>query len=187
MKKLKTILYIATSQDGFIADKDGGVGWLDPYNNIAGEDFGYNAFYESIDGIIIGSRSYEQILGFGDWIWPGKPAFVFTAKSLRVDRPEVALVHEDVATFMDQLQSTKQHQNLWLLGGAALIKSYATLDLIDECTITIIPIVLGEGIHLTLPYEDFALTETKQYKVGIVQKIYKRRDPFVSTLSNSRV
>src|SRR6478736_1811293 len=78
MKQLKTILYIATSQDGFIADKDGGVGWLDPYNNIEGEDCGYHGFYESIDGIIMGSRSYEQIVGFGEWIWPGKPAYVFT-------------------------------------------------------------------------------------------------------------
>lgn len=176
MKKLKTILYIATSQDGFIADKDGGVGWLDPYNNIEGEDFGYNAFYESIDGIIIGSRSYKQILGFGDWIWPGKPAFIFTAKSLRVDRPEVALVHEDVATFMDQLQSTKQHQNLWLLGGADLIKSFAALCLIDECIVTIIPTALGEGIPLSLPYEDFDLTQPKECKAGIVQKIYVRKE-----------
>lgn len=175
MKKLKTILFIATSQDGFIADKDGGVGWLDPYNNIEGEDCGYHAFYASIDGIIMGSRSYEQIVGFGEWIWPGKPAFVFTAKSLKVERSEVVLVHEDVGAFMSQLQSKEQHQNLWLLGGAELIKSFAALDLIDECIITIIPTVLGEGIPLSLPYEDFELTQTKECKAGIEQKIFERK------------
>lgn len=136
MNKLKTILYIATSQDGFIADKEGGVAWLDTYNNIEGEDCGYLAFYESIDGIIMGSHSYEQILGFGEWIWPGKLTYVFTTKSLKGERPEVVLVHENVSTFMSQLQSKEQHQNLWLLGGAKLIKSYAALGLIDECIIT---------------------------------------------------
>ena len=175
MTHLKTILYIATSQDGFIADKDGGVEWLDPYNNIEGEDCGYHAFYESIDGIIMGSRSYDQILGFGQWIWPGKPAFVFTAKLRKVDRPEVQLVHEDVDTFMSQLRSKEQHQNLWLLGGAELIKSFAALSLIDECIITIIPTALGEGIPLSLPYEDFELIHTKECKVGIVQKVYEKR------------
>lgn len=171
----KVILYIATSQDGFIADKDGGVGWLDPYNNIEGEDCGYHAFYKSIDGIIMGSRSYEQILGFGPWIWPGKPAFVFTANSLTVERPEVSLVHEDVATFMNQLKSQEQHQKLWLLGGAELIKSFATLGLIDECIITMIPTSLGEGIPLSLPYKEFELTQTKECKAGIKQKIYKKK------------
>ncbi|MBA3813525.1 MAG: dihydrofolate reductase [Alphaproteobacteria bacterium] len=175
MKKIKTILYIAISQDGFIADKDGGVSWLDPYNNIEGEDCGYHAFYESIDGIIMGSRSYEQILGFGEWIWPGKPTFVFTAKSLQVNRPEVVLVHEDVATFMSQSRSKEQHQNLWLLGGAELIKSFAALGLIDECIITIIPTSLGTGIPLSLPYEDFELAQTKQCKESIVQKVYTRK------------
>lgn len=175
MNRLKTILYIATSQDGFIADKDGGVGWLDPYNNIEGEDCGYHGFYESIDGIIMGSRSYEQILGFGEWIWPGKPSFVFTAKELKAERPEVVLVHEDVTTFMSQLGSKEQHQNLWLLGGVELIKSFAALGLIDECIITIIPTVLGEGIPLSLPYEDFELMQTKECKEGIKQKIYERK------------
>lgn len=175
MKKLKTILFIATSQDGFIADKDGGVDWLDPYNSIEGEDGGYHAFYESIDGIIMGSRSYEQILGFGEWIWPGKPAFVFTTKSLKVERPEVVLVREDVATFMSQLQNKEQHQNLWLLGGAELIKSFAALGLIDECIITIIPTTLGEGISLFLPYKDFELIQTKECKAGIEQKFYERK------------
>lgn len=175
MQKLKTILYIVVSQDGFIADKEGSLEWFTPYRHIEGEDFGYNAFYESIDGIIMGSRSYEQILGFGHWLWPGKPTFVFTKKSLKVDRPEVSLVHEDVATFMSQLRIKGQHQNLWLLGGAGLIKSFAALGLIDECIITIIPTSLGEGIPLSLSYEDFEFTQTKERKEGIEQKIYKRK------------
>jgi dihydrofolate reductase len=171
----KVILYIATSQDAFIADKDGGVAWLDSYNNIEGEDCGYHAFYASIDGIAMGSRSYEQILGFGEWIWPEKPTFVFTAKSLKVDRPEVSLVHDNIDTYMRHLHTQRPDQILWLLGGAKLIKSFADLGLIDECIITIIPTSLGEGIPLSLPYEDFALTQTKECKAGIVQKIYVRK------------
>ncbi len=65
----KIILYVATSQDGFIADKDGGVGWL-PHpseDNVDKDEFGFKALMDRIAIIIMGSKSYQQILGFGDW------------------------------------------------------------------------------------------------------------------------
>jgi dihydrofolate reductase len=65
------IYYVAASLDGYIAMPDGGVDWLSPYNT-ANEDYGYSAFYGSVDALIEGSRTYEQVLGFGEWPHPGK-------------------------------------------------------------------------------------------------------------------
>ncbi len=52
------------SADGFIADKDGGVGWLDEYAT-SGEDCGYEKFYKTIDALVFGKNRYEQVLTFG--------------------------------------------------------------------------------------------------------------------------
>ncbi len=170
------ILYIATSQDGFIADKNGGVDWLPQPNETKGEDYGYKDFYKRVDAIVMGSSSYEQILGFGEWLWPGKPTYVFSSRPVDIQRSDVFLAGTKVDTFMHKFQAENPKQNIWLLGGAKLIQSFAAQNLIDECIITIFPTVLNEGISLSLAYEDFDLVETKKYSggalEGIIQKTY---------------
>ena len=75
------ILYIAVSVDGYIADADGGVGWL-PSGDGGGDDYGYAGFYAGVDAIVMGRRTYEQVRGFGvAWPYPGKPAYVFTNRA----------------------------------------------------------------------------------------------------------
>ena len=70
---MKIVLYIATSQDGYIADENGSVDWLpQTLSETAGQDYGYQEFYDSVDAITIGRKTYEYILGFGDWPYPGK-------------------------------------------------------------------------------------------------------------------
>lgn len=170
----KVILYIATSLDGFIADKEGGVDWLPSPSDVA-DDMGYKTLVKSIDTIIMGSRSYEQILTFGPWAWPGKLTYVFTTRKLTTDRPDISFVHEGVEPFMGKLSLKKTNQTIWLLGGAELIKSFSDLNLIDECIITICPTSLGEGIPLALSYEEFDLIKTKETQEGIIQKTFVRK------------
>ncbi len=116
------ILYIATSQDDFIADKDGGVDWL-PQPTDHDDDFGYKALLNRIGAIVMGSRSYLQILGFGDWAWGDKTTYVFTKKSLVTTRNDVIFVQGAAKEIMAQL---KQHndQDIWLLGGANLAQCF---------------------------------------------------------------
>jgi len=165
----KIILYIATSLDGFIADKEGGVDWLPHPSD---DDMGYNSLMARVKTVFMGSRSYEQILGFGDWAWPDKTTYVFTSKSLVTDRNDIHFVHDNISQFIESPAVQVIKQDIWLLGGAELVKSFAKLKLIDECIITIIPTYLVEGIKLELPYEDFKLDKTKKYSEGIYQKIY---------------
>jgi dihydrofolate reductase len=97
------IYYVASSLDGYIATPDGGIAWLAPFES-AGEDYGYAAFYASVDALLLGSRSYEQVLGFPSWPYPGKPCWVFSRRVLERADPLVILTPKsprEVASELD--------------------------------------------------------------------------------------
>ncbi|WP_269848941.1 dihydrofolate reductase family protein [Methanosarcina horonobensis] len=71
-------LYIACSLDGYIARKDGSIDWLIEYENNSETDYGYSEFYASIGTVLMGRKTYEQVLGFGDWPYGEKKTYVFT-------------------------------------------------------------------------------------------------------------
>ncbi|AZL16382.1 dihydrofolate reductase family protein [Rickettsiales endosymbiont of Stachyamoeba lipophora] len=173
---MKIILYIATSQDGFIADKNGSVDWLNSYNNIEGEDCGYAEFYNSIDIIVMGSHSYEQILGFGEWPYKEKDTYIFTKRNLKSDLSNVFFISKNPKVFIQDLNVTEPTQQIWLLGGTELIKSFDQHNLIDEVIITVVPTELGQGIKLELSYANFELTDQKVCKAGIIQKVMRRNN-----------
>lgn len=173
----KIILYIATSQDGFIADKNGGVDWLPhPQTENESDEFGYKALIDKISSIIMGSTSYKQILGFGAWAWPDKKTYVFTSQPLSTHQTNLFFVQDEIKDFTQYLKESSPNQNIWLLGGAKLAESFAKEKLIDECIITVIPKTLGEGIKLSIPYKDFTLTHTKSCSEGMVQQFYVRKE-----------
>ncbi|MCJ7716323.1 MAG: dihydrofolate reductase family protein, partial [Anaerolineales bacterium] len=64
---MANIVYIATSLDGFIARKDGSIDWLMDIPNPDNSDYGFSAFMERIDGIIMGRNTFETVLSFGQW------------------------------------------------------------------------------------------------------------------------
>ena len=154
----KIILYIATSFDGFIARLNGGVDWLPhPKDDAELEAVGYKDLMERIDTILMGSRSYKQILSFGDWGWPDKHTYVFTSGQLEIDKPYISITQDSPLEFMASLKERKSDKDIWLLGGAQLAQSFAQEGLINEPILTIIPKVLGEGIPLGLIFEKFDL------------------------------
>lgn len=169
---MKIILYIATSLDGFIADENGGIDWLPHPENDELDEFGYKKLLNSISTIIMGSKSYEQILTFGDWEWKDKQTYVFTTRELSTSKNNVDFIQKSPKEFIDDLKKKELNQNIWLLGGAELIYSFAIEQLIDECIITLIPKTLKSGIKLELAFDDFVLTNTKECSMGIVQNFY---------------
>ena len=175
MKKI--ILYIATSLDGFIARLNGGVDWLPhPKDEAELEAVGYKDLMERIDTILMGSRSYKQIIGFGDWGWPDKHTYVFTSGQLENDKPYISITHDSPFEFMTKFKDRKSDKDIWLLGGAHLVQSFAQEDLIDEVILTIVPQNLGEGIPLGLIFNKFDLTAEKALTDGMIQKIYLRKE-----------
>ncbi len=144
----KIVLYIATSKDGYIADENGSVDWLpQTVEETGGQDYGYHEFYDSVDVLAIGRKTYEQILGFGDWPYPGKLSYIFTRKPMESLNKDVKFVSDDIQEFIRGLES-QNIKKLWMVGGSELIDAFYTQGRIDEFIVTIFPNVLKKGVQL---------------------------------------
>jgi dihydrofolate reductase len=141
-------LYIAASLDGFIAREDGSIDWLKEYENNPGTDYGYSEFYSSIGTVLMGRKTYEQVLGFGDWPYEGKKSYVFTRKKDSLHRENnVEFVSGELRQLVHQLKGSAE-QDIWLVGGSQLIKAFLEENLVQDLIIFIVPIILGSGIPL---------------------------------------
>jgi dihydrofolate reductase len=171
------ILYIATSLDGYIARADGSFDWLATVDSQE-TDYGYAEFYAGIDAIAMGSRTYEQVLGgFDEWPYADKRVFVFTHRVLEAITPNVTFTAQSPAEFVSGLDSAGV-RTLWLEGGGELVASFLEHRLIDEYILSIVPIMLGDGIPLfksPLPEHRLELLESTDYATGLVQLHYRNR------------
>ncbi len=168
----KIILFIASSLDGFIARKSGGIDWL-----FTDQDYGYTEFFKTIGVVIMGRKTYDQTLTFGEYPFKGKEAFVFSRSRAGATDGNARFISGDVEIFMDSLKS-KQGKDIWLVGGSELIQQFLKHDLIDEFVISIHPIILGEGIPLFLaptPQKALHLEQCKTFDTGLVQITYSRK------------
>jgi dihydrofolate reductase len=175
----KNKVFIATTLDGYIADENGGVDWLNAIPNPEEGDMGYGALMESIDALLMGRNTFETVCGF-DIEWPyQKPVFVLSNSLSAI--PEKYANH---ATLVQGTSLTAALENLHAKGfhylyidGGKLIQSFLHEDLIDEMTITRIPLLLGKGIPLFGTLEAplaFSCVRTVKYTDQLVQQHYVR-------------
>ncbi len=168
----KVILYIAVSLDGYIARKDGSIDWL-PQPGETDSDFGYKEFYDNVDTILMGKKTYDQVLTFGDWPYPGKECIVFSREDQQ-DTENVKFAKNPVSTLKERKQ--KPGKNIWLVGGSGLNTVLLEGNLVDEIIIAIIPKILGEGIPLSGKIEkdvEFKLDKSEVFD-GIIMLYYIR-------------
>lgn len=174
----KLILYIAASINGKIARQDGAVDWLEAIPNPDQLDYGYHAFYNSIDTTIMGYNTYAQIVSW-DIAFPysGKKNFVLTRKQDPPQSTDVNFVTEDHTRFIKELKQ-QPGKDIWLIGGGQLNTALFNAGLIDEIQLFVMPIVLSGGIEMfeAVPQEAFLnLEETKSYASGAVLLKYTTR------------
>jgi dihydrofolate reductase len=146
---MPNIVYIATSIDGYIAREDGSIDWLMDLPNPDNSDYGFSVFLENIDAIVMGRKTFETVLGFDEWPYPrSKPIFVLSNSLNKLpDLPaKVEIVKGDLKKIIEMLKERGIHK-LYIDGGKT-IQGFLKEDLIDEMTITRIPILLGSGIAL---------------------------------------
>ena len=135
----KILVYVASSLDGYIAREDGSVDWLPQVT-----ESGYDAFYKSVDTVIMGKTTYDQVLTFGIYPYKGKKSFVFSKTQHSDENVEFV---SDVEKFVkDGFPGVGE--NIWLVGGAKTIASFLKQGVVDEIIITKIPVLLGKGIPL---------------------------------------
>ena len=137
------------SLDGYIATPDGGIEWLNEIPNPTNEDHGYNALLESVDTVLMGGRTYHEIIGFGvPWPYKDKQTYVIAHNDTNVTPDEkVEFITEDIYHRIAALKEADS-KDIWLVGGGVLTTMLLNHDLIDEMQIAIVPTILGEGLPL---------------------------------------
>lgn len=172
----KVIVYIAASIDGYIAREDGNIDWLSVVE-MPDEDYGYKAFTETIDTVIMGRKTYEKVLSFGiPYPHADKKSYIITRTLTQSPQPEIIFYDGNVADLISQLKS-ESGKNIFIDGGAQLVHSLLREQLVDELIVSTIPVLLGGGIRLFqggFPEQKFHTINAQSFSSGLVQVHYSR-------------
>jgi len=176
MRKLS--LFIATSLDGYIAKPNNDLSFLKIVEK-EGEDYGYTEFTANIDTLIIGRKTYDYVLneiGSAHYDNGQRNVYVIT----RNERPQVGKTtfYSGKLTELVQRLKSEKGKNIYCDGGAEIINELLGHDLIDEFIISVIPILLGNGIRLfkdNRPEQQLELVGAKTYETGLTQLHYRRK------------
>lgn len=174
----KISVYCAQSLDGFIARGDGGLDWLEGIEAIDGEDYGFRAFMDSVDVLVMGRHTYEKVLSFGgEWPYGEKWIVVLSSRDVPIPSHLRATVSSRSGTpdAVARELAVEGARHAYLDGGIT-IQRFLASGLVDELIITTIPVLLGEGRPLFGTLEtDIELTrvDTRTYSNGIVQSTYR--------------
>lgn len=171
----KIILQLAVSLDSFIEGPNGEYDWC-----FTDQDYGMTDFFQRIDSVFYGRKSYELALSMADaaneGAMPGFPKlkeYVFST-TLKEVKPGVVLINGDIETQIRQIKQ-EQGKDIWLFGGASLTTSLLNLRLVDEISLAVHPIILGSGKPLFSQISNriaLTLKDTKRYSSGLVSLTY---------------
>ena len=170
---MRTTVFVGVSLDGFLARPNGDLDWLPPGG---GPEHGYEAFFASVDALVVGRKTYEVVLGFGAWPYGPKPVFVLSTGKL-APAPAGAVVERlegEPARVLADL-SARGFRHVYVDGGLT-IQRFLRHGLIDRLVVTRVPVLIGEGIPLfgptgrDIPLEHVA---TRSLPEGLVQSEYR--------------
>ncbi|MGF1767103.1 dihydrofolate reductase family protein [Enterovibrio makurazakiensis] len=145
---MKIVAYMAQSLDGFIAGVNGELDWLETIENPEGSDFGFAEFMDSVDALLMGRNTFEKVLSFGMWPY-NKPVYVASNSLLEVPEELACKAHiisGELQSMLSQMQ--QQGINTVYLDGGKLFQSALRSGVLNEMTITSVPVALGQGISL---------------------------------------
>lgn len=164
-------VFIAMSLDGFIARTDDDISWLSRVE-LPGEDYGYAAFAASVDVLVMGRNTYDVAAAFTDWPYQDKRVIVLTHRELeRKGSVEYCMDTPEQLVARLRAEGVKRAY----IDGGSVIRQFLAAQLIDDITISIIPVVLGDGIPLFGGERevDLILDETRSWPSGLVQLRYR--------------
>lgn len=172
-------VFIATSLDGFISRTDGSIDWLNEANQRVppGEDCGYDNFMADVDALVMGRNTFEQVLTFGAWPYGSTPVVVLSQRGIELPAdlpPSVSVSSESPAALVARL-SENSVKKIYVDGGRT-IQSFLAAGLVDDMTITVIPVLLGSGRSLFGPLPGavhLAHEVSHAFEFGFVQNRYR--------------
>lgn len=170
-------LRVAMSLDGFIADVNGSVDWLHRFHTEGSrEDYGMAKFFREIDTVLMGRHTHDFALSHGMKSYRGLENFVFTRSKPLGKRNGVEYLSRDPAELIADLRK-KRGKDIWLCGGGDLARQLLEAKLVDEIVLSIIPILLGDGIRMFVkgyPETELTVTACERYKTGLVTLTYEQ-------------
>lgn len=174
----KTVLFIAMSLDGYIADKNGGVAWLNGQSSDVENEDTYSEFVKDIDTVVMGWNTYHQVvteLSPSEWVYSDFTTYVVTHNQ-QTSTENIKFVSESPCSLIRSLKN-QSGKDIWICGGANIIDQLIQDNLIDKFHISIIPTILGSGVRLFgMLDQEFRLklVETRSYN-GITEVVYEKR------------
>ena len=178
VRRSTVTLHMVSSLDGIIAKKDNDVSWMDDSGDIYEKgvsDDSDDEGVEAIDCFVLGSRTYEHALQLG-WPYGDTPTVVLTNRELPSTRKSVEFYSGDLEELVHEALAPR-YENIWLVGGAMLCQSFLKLGLVDEIRLSIIPVLLGDGLRLFDNSDTevrWQLKNVVAYKTGVVELLYRR-------------
>jgi dihydrofolate reductase len=178
----KVTIHIVSSLDGIIAKKDNSISWFDTFDHyekgveITEQDT--QEFLKTIDCYVMGSRTYEHALELSKlygWPYGDVPTIVISHRDLPIERQNIEIYSGSLNKLVDE-RLKPNYRNVWLVGGAMLAKDFIRLKLANEIRLSVIPIILGDGVLLfdQLGQEQaLHLKDVTAYKNGIVELCYE--------------
>jgi len=173
MPRPRCSVFVGVSLDGFIARPNGALDWLSPFE---GTDHGYQPFFDSVDAVVIGRATYEVVLGFGAWPYGEKRVLVLTHRPPATRHGELFLAGPPEAVVARLAADGVRRA---YVDGGVVVSQFLAAGLVDDLTLTLVPVVLGDGIRLfqaPLPERPFRLASAQTYPSGLVQVRYVAGD-----------
>ncbi len=165
-------VFIATSLDGYIARANGSIDWLSIVHPVD-EAHGYETFMSSVDTIVIGRRTYETVLEYETWPYFGKRVIVMTHRPAKAQHEEEFYSGSALQVANRLIDATRVY-----VDGGNVVSQFFAAGLINDVTISVIPIVLGSGIRLFSGGEGehrLELESSRSWPSGMVQMRYRVR------------
>lgn len=170
----RIIASLAISADGFIARPDGAVDWLE--RPMPEDGYGMAGFMQSIDTILWGRKTYDFAVNNGGFAaWGDVKHFAFSHTPPANPDPAVEFVTEPIAHFAAKLRQAPG-KDIWMMGGAGIIAAFLDAGALDEFSLHVIPVMIGQGIpllspaHRSVPLE---LLSTRTWPDGVVHLNYR--------------
>lgn len=170
----KVRIFLATSLDGFIAGPNDDLSWL-PDPGEGDGDFGYAEHMAHIGALLFGRRTHDVVLGLGGWSYPPIPMLIATRRPLEPALPHARAAGGTIEEMVAQAREAAGGKDVYLDGGD-LIRQALGAGLVDHATISVVPMVLGEGIPLFAGCRQrhpLQLESSRAFSGGMVQLVYR--------------
>ncbi|QOD85969.1 dihydrofolate reductase [Weissella viridescens] len=160
----KVIFYGAISLDGYLADTHDNLDWL--LNTDTGDATSYPEFISTVDTTISGKHTYLTTLDLldGTAYYPDQTNYVFS-HTLTTDDENIHIIADEQPTTLVEKLKQQAGENIWIIGGGAILSALISEHLLDEIRIQVAPILLGTGKRLfeTFPVTQLELTSTQRF------------------------